>query len=99
MLRSVLKDILETAGYVVLATASLGTAAEELARCKIDLVITHPYVNNIRGTKLPNIRVRDAGKSCRFYSSLESWMMTGCYTARTSKDLRFFRRPSRPLNC
>ena len=49
VVRSVLKDILETAGYVVLGTGSLGTAAEELARCKIDLLITHPYVNNIPG--------------------------------------------------
>ena len=49
VVRSVLKDILETAGYVVLATGSLGVAAEEFARCKIDLLITHPYVNNIPG--------------------------------------------------
>src|SRR5579872_4717667 len=49
VVRSVLKDILETAGYVVLATGSLGVAVDELARCKIDLLITHPYVNNIPG--------------------------------------------------
>ena len=49
VVRSVLKDILETAGYVVLATGSLGAAVDELARCKIDLLITHPYVNNIPG--------------------------------------------------
>jgi CheY-like chemotaxis protein len=40
VVRSVLKNILETAGYVVLATGSLGVAANELARCKIDLLIT-----------------------------------------------------------
>ena len=49
VVRSVLKNILETAGYVVLATGSLGVAVDELARCKIDLLITHPYVNNIPG--------------------------------------------------
>src|ERR1019366_3479080 len=51
VVRSVLKDILETAGYVVLATGSLGVAVDELARCKIDLLITHPYVDNIPGHK------------------------------------------------
>jgi CheY-like chemotaxis protein len=49
LVRSVLKEILETAGYVVLATGSLSVAVDELARCKIDLLITHPYVENIPG--------------------------------------------------
>jgi CheY-like chemotaxis protein len=49
LVRAVLKEILENAGHVVLATGSLGVAVEELARCQIDLLITHPYVNNIPG--------------------------------------------------
>jgi len=49
LVRAVLKEILENAGHVVLATGSLGVAVEELARCQVDLLITHPYVNNIPG--------------------------------------------------
>jgi len=49
LVRAVLKEILENAGHVVLATGSLGVAVQELTRCQIDLLITHPYVNNIPG--------------------------------------------------
>src|ERR1700722_10181038 len=49
LVRAVLKEILENAGHVVLATGSLGVAVQELARCQVDLLITHPYVNNIPG--------------------------------------------------
>lgn len=47
--RSVLKEILERAGYVVLATGSLGAAVTRLKDSGIDLLITHPYVDNITG--------------------------------------------------
>jgi CheY-like chemotaxis protein len=47
--REVLKEVLENAGHVVLATGSLGVAVKEFARCQVDLLVTHPYVNNIPG--------------------------------------------------
>src|SRR5215469_4854459 len=47
--RSVLKEVLEQAGYVVLATGSLGAAVGRLKDSGIDLLITHPYVDNITG--------------------------------------------------
>jgi DNA-binding response OmpR family regulator len=49
VVRSVIKEALEQAGYVVLATGSFGTAVDLLADCKIDLLITHPYVETIPG--------------------------------------------------
>jgi DNA-binding NtrC family response regulator len=49
VVRSALKEVLERAGYIVLATGGLGAASEMLASCKIDLLITHPYVDNIPG--------------------------------------------------
>jgi DNA-binding NtrC family response regulator len=49
VVRSVMKEALERAGYVVLATGSLGVAIESLARSKVELLITHPYVANIPG--------------------------------------------------
>ena len=49
VLRSVMTEVLEHAGYVVLATGSLGAAVDTLAHCKIDLLITHPYIDNIPG--------------------------------------------------
>jgi len=49
VVRSAITEVLEHAGYVVLATGSLGVAVDTLARCKIDLLITHPYVDNMAG--------------------------------------------------
>ena len=49
IVRSAMKEVLERAGYVVLATGGLGTAVDMLADGKIDLLITHPYVENITG--------------------------------------------------
>jgi len=49
VLRAVMKEVLEQAGYVVLATGNLGTAVDMLADGKIDLLITHPYIDSIAG--------------------------------------------------
>src|ERR1700681_4873364 len=49
LIRSVLKEALEQAGYVVRATGDLGTAVDLLAESKIDLLITYPYVESIPG--------------------------------------------------
>jgi DNA-binding NtrC family response regulator len=49
IVRAVMKEVLEQAGHVVLATGSLGTAVDALADRGIELLITHPYVDNISG--------------------------------------------------
>jgi DNA-binding NtrC family response regulator len=49
VVRAVIKEVLEGAGYVVLATGGLGTAAELLAEYPIDLLVTHPYIDNVPG--------------------------------------------------
>ena len=60
--RSVLKEVLERAGYVVLATGSLGAAVARLKDSGIDLLITHPYVDNITGHEAAKyLRERNQG--------------------------------------
>src|ERR1700733_12706152 len=49
IIRAVMKEALEEAGYVVRATGDPGTAGEMLAASKIDLLITYPYVESISG--------------------------------------------------
>ena len=49
VVRSVMREVLEGAGYTVLATGSLGVAVDTLAYDSIDLLITHPYIDNIPG--------------------------------------------------
>lgn len=51
VVRSVMKEILEREGYVVLATGELGTAVDMMSDCSFDLLITHPYVDCITGQK------------------------------------------------
>jgi two-component system phosphate regulon response regulator OmpR len=47
--RAVIKDVLQRAGHVVFATGNLGTAVDALDDYKIELLITHPYVDSITG--------------------------------------------------
>jgi DNA-binding NtrC family response regulator len=44
-----MNEVLERAGYVVEATGDLGTAVDRVATSDIDLLITHPYVEEITG--------------------------------------------------
>jgi len=43
------KEVLERAGYVVMATGELGTAVDRLQECKADLLMISPYVETITG--------------------------------------------------
>jgi DNA-binding NtrC family response regulator len=47
--RSIMKEVLEQAGHVVVATGGLGVAVKRLTEGKIDLLIIRPYVDNITG--------------------------------------------------
>lgn len=49
MIRTVMKEALERAGYVVFATGSLGVAVDTLADTRVELLITHPYVETMSG--------------------------------------------------
>ncbi|MBV9768295.1 MAG: response regulator [Bryobacterales bacterium] len=47
--RLVLQEVLERAGYLVMATGDLGTAVDRMRECKPDLLIISPYVETITG--------------------------------------------------
>jgi DNA-binding NtrC family response regulator len=49
VVRVVMTEALQEAGYVVMATGSLGTAVDMLADCKCGLLIIPPYIDNISG--------------------------------------------------
>jgi len=63
VVRSVLKEALEHAGYMVLAAGDLGGAVDRLASADIDLLITHPYIESIPGYEAAKyLRSRSARK-------------------------------------
>jgi CheY-like chemotaxis protein len=47
--RLAMREVLEHAGYVVMATGDLGTAVDRMADCKPDLLMISPYVDTITG--------------------------------------------------
>ncbi|HEY1946562.1 MAG TPA: response regulator [Bryobacteraceae bacterium] len=51
VLRTVIGEVLDQAGYVVLSKGDLGSAVDALAEINVDLLITHPYIANISGHK------------------------------------------------
>ena len=49
VVRTVIQETLENAGYVVLSTGDLGQAVDRLKDCKPDLLLIHPYVDMMSG--------------------------------------------------
>jgi DNA-binding NtrC family response regulator len=49
VVRSVMEETLERAGYTVLATGNLGQAVDRLKTCSPDLLITRTYVEGLPG--------------------------------------------------
>ena len=49
LVRLVIQEVLERAGYLVMATGDLGTAVDRISECKPDLLIISPYVETISG--------------------------------------------------
>jgi DNA-binding NtrC family response regulator len=49
LMRSVLHDVLQGAGYLVMKAADLGAAVDRLAEARPDLLITRPYINSMPG--------------------------------------------------
>jgi len=49
VVRAVLQETLEVAGYTVLSTSDLGQAVDRLKRCAPDLLLTRTYVQNLTG--------------------------------------------------
>ncbi len=65
VVRQVLREVLERAGYVVMATGDLGVAVDRMGECKPDLLLISPYVETISGheaakylhSRCPSMRV------------------------------------------
>lgn len=49
LVRLVIQEVLERAGYLVMATGDLGTAVDRTGECKPDLLIISPYVDTLSG--------------------------------------------------
>jgi CheY-like chemotaxis protein len=49
VVRSVMKEVLEHAGYTVIATGDLGNAVDRLKELEPDLLITRTYVEGLTG--------------------------------------------------
>lgn len=49
LVRLVIQEVLERAGYLVMSTGDLGTAVDRMDECKPDLLIISPYVETITG--------------------------------------------------
>ncbi|HTW65666.1 MAG TPA: response regulator [Bryobacteraceae bacterium] len=49
VVRLVIREVLERAGYVVLATGDLGVAVERMSESRPDLLMISPYVETISG--------------------------------------------------
>jgi DNA-binding NtrC family response regulator len=48
-MRSVLHDVLQGAGYLVMKAADLGAAVDRLSEARPDLLVTRPYINSMPG--------------------------------------------------
>jgi len=63
--RLVIQEVLERAGYLVMATGDLGTAVDRISECKPNILIISPYVETITGhqaakylqARCPNMRI------------------------------------------
>ena len=49
LVRQVIREVLEQAGYLVMATGDLGVAVDRMSEAKPDLLIIAPYVETISG--------------------------------------------------
>jgi DNA-binding NtrC family response regulator len=48
-MRTVLYDVLQAAGYLVMKAADLGAAVDRLSEARPDLLIIRPYINSMPG--------------------------------------------------
>jgi CheY-like chemotaxis protein len=49
VMRDVLRDALDVAGYLVVVAGELGAAVDRLREMRPDLLITRPYINSMTG--------------------------------------------------
>jgi DNA-binding NtrC family response regulator len=49
VMRTVLHDVLQNAGYLVMKAGDLGAAVDRLSEARPDLLITRPYINSMPG--------------------------------------------------
>jgi DNA-binding NtrC family response regulator len=50
LMRDVLRDALDSAGYLVVVAGELGAAVDSLHEMRPDLLITRPYINSMTGS-------------------------------------------------
>ncbi len=48
-MRNVLREVLENAGYLVVAAGGLGGAVDRIKEMRPDLLLTRPYINSMPG--------------------------------------------------
>ncbi len=51
LVRLVIQEVLEKAGYLVMSTGDLGTAVDRIGEGKPDLLVISPYVETISGNQ------------------------------------------------
>lgn len=62
LMRDVLSDVLDTAGYTVVVTGDLGKAVDRLREMRFDLLVTRPYINSMAGqTAADYLRTKQPG--------------------------------------
>ena len=49
LVRLVIQEVLERAGYLVMGTGDLGTAVDRISECKPNILVISPYVETITG--------------------------------------------------
>jgi DNA-binding NtrC family response regulator len=65
VVRLVIREVLERAGYVVMATGDLGVAVDRMNECRPNLLMVSPYIETISGheaakylhSRCPDMRV------------------------------------------
>jgi DNA-binding response OmpR family regulator len=54
VMRDALRDLFQSAGYLVVTAGDLGAAVDRLGEIKPDLLITRPYINSMPGEMAAN---------------------------------------------
>ena len=90
LMKDVIRDALDSAGYQVVTAVDLGAAADRLREVRPDLLITRPYINSMPGqTAADYLRTKRPGlwkttgftigtRSKTFMSSLSRLAGTNC---------------------
>lgn len=98
VVRSVLKETLESAGYTVLAADDLGQAVDQLKMCVPDLLITRSYVQSLPGHEAA-MYLREKCREMRVLMLGVFSVTSGFKIEKSCKDLISFQSHIPLLNC